>query len=86
MKKFLAPCSDKNKMKFKMVELLDNSLRNELQKSNPFATCGSNKMQNKFHPEEYEQENVFNKWPALNAPEDTVTWQETALKNASTNI
>ena len=45
LKKELQKCADKNKMRLKMIERVDNSLRKELQKSNPFKTdtCGSNK-------------------------------------------
>ena len=41
-------CADKNKMKLKIVEKVDNSLRKELQRSNPFKRqcCGREKCNN----------------------------------------
>ena len=43
LKEELQRCADRNKMKLKMVEKVDNSIRRELQRSNPFKaeTCGN---------------------------------------------
>ena len=47
LKKGLQRCADRNRIKIKMVEKVDNSLRKELQRSNPFKaeTCGNIKCQ-----------------------------------------
>ena len=43
LKKELQRCADRNKLKLKMIEKVDNSIRKELQRSNPFKseTCGN---------------------------------------------
>ena len=42
LKKEVQQCADKNKLKLKVIEKVDNNLRKELQRSNPFKgeTCG----------------------------------------------
>ena len=43
LKKELQRCADRNKIKLKMIEKVDKSIRKELQRSNPFKTetCGN---------------------------------------------
>ena len=47
LKKELQRCADRNQMKIKMIEKVENSLRKELQRSNPFKeeTCGNTRCQ-----------------------------------------
>ena len=47
LKKELQRCADRNQMKIKMIEKVDNSLRKELQRSNPFKeeTCANMRCQ-----------------------------------------
>ena len=42
LKKEVQQCADKNRLKIKVIEKVDNNLRKELQRSNPFKgqTCG----------------------------------------------